>query len=143
MISDFEILVTLAIKANKENRKMAPWGKEYNSASQWLEDFCTIHIDTGRGVGKTQYIVNNLTDKDIVFVFSKNMKKMMEERLGCKKKNIFIVDDFINHRVSITDIPENIYIDEPFLCLRDVNLNEILRYFANPSIKQTIIMLGK
>ena len=131
-------IICLAVEANKKNRELYKHTKEVYHKSDWLQNFCTIHIDIGRGSGKTEYIKNNLTEKDVVLCNSVNAKR---EILGDNKnmKIFYEESDLIGISLNV----ENIYIDEPDLVFEYFNKEKVYDIFSMCEGEPTFILLGE
>ena len=131
-----DAILTLAIKENKRIRDLNYSAFHSLPHSQYLKQFCTIHIDIGRGVGKTTYITENATTNDLVIVHSRNA--------GCDifKKRTYLggilwgIDGM--NEVTLCNV-NFVYVDEPSLLM--IDLDDVYHLFAvhNP----TFILLGK
>ena len=60
----YEALLTHLIELNKSNQNKghAVLFSKFN----YLKEYCTVRLDIGRGVGKTNYIINNARQGDLV-----------------------------------------------------------------------------
>ena len=125
------------IALNKENRdRLNEW--EHYSPTNYLKEFCTVHLDIGRQVGKTTFITKHANENDAVVTFlnwrnDKGIKVFSSSediaRLRSKKEHSY----------------KNIFIDEPdFVFRRVAEYSEILEAFASKDYKnQTFILLGE
>jgi hypothetical protein len=134
-------IVDLAIKENMRIRKLNPGLKAAISDRIYLQDNCTIHINIGRATGKTQYIIDNAKENDVVIVCSKMHKNLFFEKY--KTKNVFYsTNDLIGKRFDNADF---IYIDEPALFFKKQNCDlwDIydLFHYTKPSV--TFVLLGE
>jgi hypothetical protein len=143
----FEDVVNLAIAENKRSREtngMEKTWRKHVSVSSYFKDRCTIHIDIGRATGKTKYIANHATGKDIIITYSSVGKELLLEKgLGIK---IFSNLESIQQergKNSFRDI-EFVYIDEPHLFLRNQHCEmvDIYGLFAG-SDNPTFVLLGE
>ncbi len=141
---DFDILTRFALRVNQENRKLYEWNRQIYGALLWLQEYCTIRVDVGRGVGKTEFIVVNLTDKDVVLVFNQNMKKLIQNRIssGRDMKNVINVQTFSPYNMNM-NAPEYIFVDEPSLVFNNIRYEDIMRFFVDEKKYQTVVMLGR
>lgn len=135
--SSYDYAIRLLISINRENRVKYNDAKIMYPLYRYVREFCTISVDVGRGVGKTEFIQNHASYQDLVIVFSKTEK----ERLAKKIPAIVLTpDEIVSLRPS--RIFETIYIDEPDLVFRYQDKDTILKNIIF-SENQTIIMLGK
>jgi hypothetical protein len=138
MLSD---VIKLAIEENKRNRSLFPETKKVYDKSQWLCNFCTIHINVGRGSGKTDYIQYNLKDNDIAIFPSRRMsivspldKSKIYSNLD-ELKDAFYGDELDN--------VEYVYIDEPKMSFNVFGEDEIYNIFSGCEGEPTFILLGE
>jgi hypothetical protein len=141
---DFDMLTRFAIKVNQSNRERAERNHDLCSPLIWLQEYCTVKVDVGRGVGKTDFIVGNLTDKDVVLVFNRNMKNIIQNRLndGKEMRNVIDVKTFSPYNMGLKS-PEYIFIDEPSLVFNNVRYEDIMRFFVDEKKYQTVVALGR
>ena len=141
---DFDILTRFAIKTNQANRGRYEKNIFNCSPLLWLMEYCTVRIDVGRGVGKTEFIVGNLTDKDIVLVFNRNMKSIIQNRMndGKEMRNVVNIQTFTPYNMRPLS-PEYIFVDEPSLVFNCVKQEDIMRFFVDANKYQTVVMLGR
>jgi hypothetical protein len=150
----FANLVDFAIAENKENREKKIQYKDAMPKSHWLREFCTVHINCGRGTGKTEYITNELNAQDIVIVSNYGTKKIIEDGMNQRCDNIFSSaamkyraseKDELLYLLQTIDI-KRIFIDEPAACERnDLDLYYFYDMVAahNKSTDLTFVLLGE
>jgi hypothetical protein len=141
---DFDTLTRFAIKVNQGNRERAERNRSLCSPLMWLQEYCTVRVDVGRGVGKTDSIARYLTDKDVVLVFNRNMKNIIQNRLnnGKEMRNVIDVKTFSPYNMGLSS-PEYIFVDEPSLVFNSVRYEDIMRFFVDDKKYQTVVMLGR
>ena len=141
------------IKSNKELRDsyFARMSKVHSSPFIYAIDFCTIHINPGRGSGKSTFIELNAGGNDLVIAGSrfnfrgKNRIKSGAWTICPEATSLDTFAKFLRGRRL-----DNVYIDEPALVLKtwDIHLNDlvyrILRNDHNFADRGgTFILLGK
>jgi hypothetical protein len=141
---DFDTLIRFAIKVNQENRNRYERNRSLCSPLMWLQEYCTVRVDVGRGVGKTDSIARYLTEKDVMLVFNHNMKNIIQNRLndGKEMRNVIDVKTFSPYNMELKS-PEYIFIDEPSLVFNNVRYEDIMRFFVDEKKYQTVVDLGR
>ena len=112
----FKALVDSAIELMDNNSKRNERFRETMHPQQWLYEFRTVRLDVGRGVGKTQYILDHvLQPGELVIVPSLRFARVCGyDKAGVKTVHC---DDYGLGRQahSFRDI-KRIYIDELRSC---------------------------
>ena len=135
----FENIVNLAREYNYSNRSVE--AESCSDVVRYYSMYCTVHVNVGRGSGKTKYIVDNAEKNDVIFTFSQNSKKTFSEL--SKTKNIFCdVRECVG--LDLEDI-DFVYVDEPKICLEKYfyNIFDIYRLFRSTKKEITFILLGE
>jgi len=71
-MNEFQYLVDGLILLNKKNRMSDL--KKQSSSLNYLMSYCTVHVDIGRKIGKTSYIINNAKSTDLIIVPTPDFK---------------------------------------------------------------------
>ena len=143
----FEDVVNLAIAENKRSRKtngMEKVWRQHVSISSYFKDRCTIHIDVGRSTGKTKYIADHATGKDIVITSSLVGKELLLNKgLGIRIFSNLLPIQQERGKDRFKDV-EFVYMDEPHLFLRNQHceMSDIYELFAK-SDDPTFVLLGE
>jgi hypothetical protein len=109
--------------------------------TQYAIQFCTVRLNVFRGIGKTQYIVDNVTAKDLIVVKDEQMKQLVVSRLNGKEFNILSAS-MIKNMGRFSQSFEKIYVDEPIMCFDSRSMFEFYGKFVDGGIQQTFILLG-
>ena len=107
--------------------------------------FCTIRCNIFRGIGKSQYIIDNVTEKDLVVVKEENMKRVFRSRFKTEldgKIDIISAKKINAMAGRAGKSYEKIYVDEPIMCFDSRSMFEFYGKFVNGKIQQTFILLG-
>jgi hypothetical protein len=134
-------IIDLAIEENKRIRELNSYWKQTCGKIEYFRNFCTIHIDIGRAVGKTQYIIDNAKENDVIIVSSYINKNLFFEK--AKTENIFYqASDIIEKQFDNIGF---VYIDEPALFLKNQNytLWDVYALFYNVKSDMMFILLGE
>jgi len=134
LVDDFADLVDKAIALNKANRKCGPSSAMFSPIA-YAKQMCTVKLDIGRAVGKSTYIADHATAKDIIIVPTLRHKSMMY--LYYKDKNVVAYTEILGYRTSKPPYV-NIYVDE----IAGIDLDFIYNTFVDSTIAQTFIILG-
>jgi hypothetical protein len=112
--------------------------KEIFSKQHYAKEFCTIKCDIGRQTGKTTYILNRSTKNDLIITHSYSAaNRLIMERTQAKVTTIdILMNDLIDN--SNSKIYETIYIDEPTMSLKNIDIY----YFLVKNYEQTFVFLG-
>lgn len=134
-----------AIAINKQIRnthKVMYFGKSYSNKNSFAKEFQTVHINPGRRTGKTQYIINNAKNGDVIYTPLLSMAEEIRSGLNLLNKNIDIV--LINHNMKNTlgYIPNNIWVDNYSILNDYVDKNKIYNCLNPHNPYQTFIFLG-
>ena len=138
----FEDIVKLTIEEQKKNIEINKEFFPLYGKGIVLRDFYTIHIDIGRQTGKTNYIINNASYGDIVFVPNKTFFNIIRNKN--ESVNIFLDYrmDTINKIYNIKYI-YTVYVDEPEIFFRNKNILEFYSIFEFFESYPRFILLGK
>lgn len=111
---------------------------------QYAVQFCTVRLNVFRGIGKTQYIVDNVTEKDVIIVKDDHAKKYMYSRLAIRPIIDIQSAAMIKNRTLgyCGDSYEKIYVDDPIMCFDSRSMFEFYGKFVDGGIQQTFILLG-
>jgi hypothetical protein len=112
-------------------------------------EFCTVHVNAGRRIGKTEYIINKATSDSLIVVCNEMMRHNVMERMRQLNKRCDIMtagsfDQLMNPRGYKIPQPlyKTIYIDEPRLVFRNIPETNLYQLTTNPEIDQTYVLLG-
>ena len=131
-----ESIIKLAVIANLKNQKRYSQVRWYMNPSFFLSEFCSVHINIGRGTGKTQCIIEMAQEGDVVLVRDSFMKQGMIAK-GIKSKHVFCSVKEMEIQVAGLNV-EFVYIDEAYLI---ENVEKIYHIFGNHT--PTFIFLGR
>jgi len=132
-------ILRMAIDENFKNRVKYRHLKPSMRPYEWLSSFCSIHIDIGRGTGKTHYILNNYRPYDVILA-TRTMKEVMDSR-GMDTSNVYSSVEAMEKGflgTTIREYPRFVYIDEPELI---PDIERVYRLFLN--MDTTFIFLGR
>ena len=138
----FQFAVNTLLELNKQNREICE--QLYMDPISYAREFGTVHVNCGRRAGKTQYIVDHATDKDLILVSNVSHKKLFKEAFT----QALTVHD-LNHACGFPD-PVNIYVEDPSYIfkgalqgnLRISNMTDLYKKLAK-NYNQTFILLGE
>lgn len=143
---NFNEIVQQAIAANVELRASRPeFQHRFYHPEHYAKECCTVHINIGRGVGKTEYIIKHARPWDAVVVHNETMRReMMRRSIQCE---VFTAGEL--ERESLGAIrslrynkpPRTVYVDEPRGCGCRA-LDFAYRLFAGHP-DQTFLFLGE
>lgn len=137
--SDYFELVKDLIYFNYKHREFHEELRKNLSPRAWLYEFCTIRLNVGRRVGKTEFIKSNARPGDIVIV-PFIISKIPYGSAHCfalpelERYNHFYPTDLQNFN------PSYIWCDEANLSNDGIEL--IFNHFCRPELDQTLIILG-
>jgi len=137
----FVKLIETSIETNKLCRKVySEYCSLKNNPVESAINFCTVNCNVGRGVGKTEYILNNAGPNDLIIVSEDRFKSKIKEKNNFA--TVLSVCDLQNRRASLTRFV-NFYIDEPHRIFRNKEmLYEFYCQSASEEREQTWIFLG-
>ena len=139
----FQNLVTSAIEINKMNRQLYSKEKWVFSPVQYAKEFCTVHINCGRRIGKTEYIRDFLEVGDVVIVPNRTMQLKSIDVL--RWRHIFIPNDCGNglpvHFLQDYK-PRTIWFDEIGFSSKE-EIDWVYNAFCDNTYEQTWIRLGQ
>lgn len=142
MFKEFNKLVDSSIAINKMVREVyVEQSRSIRNQPAWYaQQFCTVDINIGRGVGKTQYIIDHAGHDDLVLVGQDRFKARFKEKnsdvtiLSCHE-----VQNAIAHLTRF----KNFWIDEPRMVFpKRQDLEEFYFRSASSEHEQTYIFLG-
>lgn len=141
----FHILIDYAITLNKEHRTNQKINKVMKLPDYALE-YCTVKIDVGRNIGKTEYIKRHADNKSCIIVPRAAMKKLYvpsrRKTYGFTLYSAVEVFTLIEQGLLRgTSSFEKIYIEEPSFIWQVVKLSDFYREFTK-TVNQTFIWLG-
>jgi hypothetical protein len=135
----FNILDNI-VKLNKINRKSKKWIKNEIGLYSYFREYCTIKLDIGRQIGKTQWIKRRYKKEDIIVVSKEELKKKYIYD-GFNRKNI-VTAYKIKHGSCRGKKCNDIYVDDcSYMINKIINLNDLYIELGN-NIDQTFILLG-
>jgi hypothetical protein len=141
-MDEYKYLIDELILLNKRNRTQDL--KSMSSPLNYLMSFCTIHVDVGRRVGKTSYILDNANNNDLIIIPNPNFKN---DRIYEWRENINLVtasniENFTKEHFKNWD-HKLIYVDEPRICYQYISPIALFSWILDKKVEQTIIMLGE
>ena len=139
MDNEYENVLKQIIDINKKNRDANRHNMEMFSPSEAVWEYGVIRLDIGRGVGKTTFIKNNATSKDLIITFNRESQKTFGETPA--KVIVSDVGEFLR-ALHYAEVFETIYVDEPVLSFRQLDIRDALKTFIY-NYDQTIVILGK
>ncbi len=143
---NFENLLLGLIKINKNQREKFKSNKLNYSAIEYAKEFCTIRLNIGRGVGKTNFINKYAEKGDLIITYnSKNsfLKKNYELNLGSDVIGLCGEKDMC-HKLSKKNYI-NIFVEEPSIISSSYPdfIEDLYTFLVDPNIEQTFIILGE
>lgn len=134
---EFFSLLDSLIALNKKRRRIF-----YSHLdAYYMKEFCTVSIDFGRQIGKTEYIKKRMTKDDVVIVDRIIYKNYLINR-GFNRNKIFTSYDIKGDRIRGLRC-KNIYVDDASLFRNKRVLEyDIYEIFGIGNIEQTFILLG-
>lgn len=137
-------LVYYALLENIKNRKRlrSEGYDEGISKVQWMQQFCTIHLNIGRDTGKTRHIIENAKSGDLI-VCREGTKKLIQVQSNEK------LDFYVPHvtkaiQGKILGEVKIIFVDEPKQTLKPfVDDYEFYAIFMVNFNEPIFIMLGE
>jgi len=140
MKTTYEHLLEWLIELNKENRSKFEREALSFPLLGFIMEFGTVKLDIGRAVGKTQFIKNHATSNDLILTFGQQQAFEF-----AKETKAFVFSDFdimFEKLKGNSKVFETIYIDEPHLTFRNIDMRLMLSKLIS-NINQTIVILGK
>lgn len=112
----------------------------------FAREFCTVHLDVGRQVGKTTYIKERAVEGDVII--SASMERKLNAYRGARA-DVFAPYHLDNPHFLMSrrgrHRPSFIYVDEPDqvqrLC-QGQSLRIVYDAFASGQLDQTFVLLG-
>lgn len=141
------------IDFNKIKRPIFSSSYEHLGPSAYAREHQTIHCNMGRRTGKTSYILEHATSSDLIVVHSESRRRDINSEIRARVQVIRSEELITMQRQVIcceackrpyenVRVYDNIWVDEPELCFREVNLTRLYNVLAyNP--EQTFILLGE
>ena len=111
---------------------------------QYIQEYCTIRLDIGRQVGKTEYIRRRCGPSDLIIVLKSIYKNKLFD-CHTDKKNIVSIRSFMDNISHYrAKSYENVWIDDFVLVneLMDYNMRLLYNFIGRSEIEQTFILLG-
>lgn len=134
------------IEANKYIRTCNAKNKELFPPAHWAEEMCTIHIDCGRRVGKTEYIKDHLSSTDHIVIVNSlqraiDLKCELNSQFDNQFDNIYCVYEVLNNQLDGISF-STIWMDEIGF---DKSLDIVRLYgkLVRPDREQTFIRFGR
>jgi hypothetical protein len=140
MKTTYEHLLEWLIELNKENRSNFEREALSIPLLDFVMEFGTVKLDIGRAVGKTQFIKNHATSNDLILTFGQ--KQAFEFAKETKAFVFSNINDLFEKLKGNSKIFETIYIDEPYLVFRNIDMCLVLSKLIS-NTNQTIVILGK
>ena len=139
-------LVYYALLENIANRKRIR-AKGYDKAIskvQWMQQFCTIHLNIGRNTGKTRHVVENAKTGDLI-VCRQGTRKLIESQVNIS------LDFYVPHVVKdvygkMFEECKIVFVDEPepYQTLKPFrDIFEFYNHFDRNTKEPIFIMLGE
>ena len=115
-----------------------------SSPLDYLTSFCTIHVDVGRRVGKTSYIINNAKSTDLIIVPTRDSKDYIVYKRR-EKLNVITASsmEFLSKKSFEKWDHKLIYVDEPRICYQYISPINLYYWIFDANVEQTVIMLGE
>lgn len=147
----YDKLLTSLIEMNKTNRNEQ--NEKMLSKFLYCKDFCTIQLDIGRGVGKTEYIFRHAKKNDLVILSNRHGFEYFRNSASIDKP-VFIVNRRENpyrfiaslrHRMFQAKIAEfdTIWIDDFSTFDKDKYSEDFIWELVNRQEKApTLVLLG-
>lgn len=143
----FQLGVDLLIASNIARRSNHSVGHSITSAMAphtYAAEFCTVHVNTARQIGKTHYIKTHATKDDLVVVMNHNTRRTLENEQSWPFQLCTIADvesSIVQRRY------DRVYVDEPSHCFRPGNMKlehfyHLLMQPGPGSSQPTFIFLG-
>lgn len=139
----FEDIITTLISINKSMRRVGmrePAFRQQLSWYAWAEEYCTVHIDVGRQMGKTSYIIKHADTRDLVITATFNMKQYIQS--ATLNPTVLCVSEIMRRAVQSLPLFEIIYIDEPAYVFGLVKQRDLYQKLVKEQ-DQTFVLLGK
>ena len=141
----FESLLLGLIEINKKQREIFKSNKLNYSAIDYAKEFCTIRLDIGRGVGKTNFINKHAKKGDLIVTYN---SKSVFHREHCESDFEYDVislygNNDMCHKLSKKNYT-NIFVEEPSIISSSYPdfIKDLYNFLVDPNIEQTFIILG-
>ena len=147
MIYDLEGLVNAAIELNARNRRV-----EFRlamSPTEYAFQFCTVHLNVGRGSGKSSVITRLAQVDDVIIAHNYQAAESFKRGKVSTPATILAASyldgpRWLSHEEDRrARSARRIFIDEPRLVDRAASLERIYSLLVNQQIDQTFILLGE
>jgi len=103
---------------NRERIRTEGYDKSISKV-QWMQQFCTIHINIGRDTGKTRHIVENAKSGDLI-VCREGTKKLIQAQ-STEKLDFYVPHVTKAIQGKILGEVKIIFVDEPNGCFLYLN----------------------
>lgn len=143
-------IVDNAVALNIAHQLKFEDSKRFMASAHWMEEFGTVHINTGRATGKTRYIMTRMTPCDLVIVPMEQDVRSYYSDAGNVLDNVHSARSMFN-RFNMAgywrgrrDVPEyfnKVYVDEPGRMFNNKESHYQFYDWFGPRCNQ-IIMLG-
>lgn len=142
---DFHALMDLMISLNHSRRRtIDPVIEKSLGPSNYLREFCTVHVNIGRCTGKTSYIVDRATKQDLIVTTNYAQADWLRKSEGVSAKVVPLTafnslnDSLRGHRF------EAVYFDEPGHAFEGTNIRKSYFYEMAAFFRvHTIVMFGE
>jgi len=144
----FNSLVDSAIALNIDMRTKLRLAPKTLSPANFAAEFCTVHVNVGRGSGKSSYILNRSQPGDSIVVPDTNMLKEFRlwdigGKLGKTDRHVHIAAaSTMMSAPKFAAKHSTIWVDEPRHVERYVTLDRLYRELAI-GYEHTFILLGR
>lgn len=146
---DFHALADLMISLNHSRRRsIDPVIEKSLGASNYLREFCTVHLNIGRCTGKTSFITSRATPEDAIITHNMATADYLRKQDNVWAK-IFTAQSFTRYndnlrgRILYEYSLEAVYVDEPKYTFKMEN--SLDRFYQECAILgvHTIVMVGE
>jgi len=142
-MSNFDRLMSVAIDLNKANRNEQL--RQLMPAPRYAYEYCTVQLDVGRGVGKSEYINFHADDNDLILVHHRDAVQWFKLN---GHEHVMTWEEFKWGTVGkdLRGRFETVWVDEPVLTLGSYgNLVGVFDLTAPQAdfTETTYILLGK
>ena len=144
-MESFYKTVDLAIETNRLNRELYQREMYLVSPAKYAIDFCTVHVNCGRRVGKSEYIKDHLNYGDVIIAPNLDMREYLKWKLHYQ--HVYSVSEFsygLPDSFSNRTLPRTtIWMDEVGFC-SDSEIGKVYSALACRNVpNQTFIRLGR
>lgn len=134
----FEDIVSASRAANLDNQASdgACVRRDFSSRRQYAEEFQTVRIGIGRGVGKTQYICDHATHNDVIIVHSWEAKNWYNPNSCAPVISVFS----LTHQNAVFCPPASVvFVDEVSL-MSEREIDAIYERFSTSKVEQFVLL---